>query len=150
MATNADLASGELRGFLEAFARLNDKTNHGCTFTFDRLPEARTVSKAIELLFRGEATRVTVTPIENWPQALRAIFKLWLFQFQVTGMAHLVDRNKSFALSYDQGRGQIIDWVMERLDRIVQPAAVWKVEVETKSFYECGVDDIVFESAGAS
>jgi hypothetical protein len=98
MATDADVALGELRGCLEAFARFNDKTNHGCTFTFDRLPRAANVGKAVELFFRGEATKVALTRMDDWPQEVKAIFKLWLFQFQVAGMAHLVDRGKNFSL----------------------------------------------------
>lgn len=148
--TDEEIAFGELRGCLLAFARFNDKTNHGCTFTFDCLPQATSVRQSLERFFRRQATKVVLTQLEDWSQTVRALFQTWFFQFQVPLMGRLVDRGKTFSLSHDSGRESLLDWVMNRLEAVVGQAIAWKVDVQTSDFYECGWDDVAFETAEGS
>lgn len=145
MSTDRDQAFGELRGFLAAFALLNDKTDHGYTFEFERLPAATDAVQAVELSFRGEATKVEATPVDDWPRAVRKIIEKWLFEFNDVNSRHLVDADCDFELSHDVGRQRMIDWVMARLVAVVQESVVWTVFIDTKGFYECACDDVVFE-----
>jgi hypothetical protein len=150
MATDSEIAYGELRGFLEAFARLNDKADHSYTFTFDWLPKPQDIGSAIKAWFDGQATKVATTLIEEWSPEVRNIFRRWLFQYQVSTKDHLVDPNNTFSLSHDSGREALLDHVMMAIGRVVQPLSVWKVNVETIGFYECAWEDIAFEGADFS
>lgn len=145
-----DVAFGELRGFLKAFALFNDKCDHGYTFLLDRLPKAASLRESIEPYFGDDATKVVLSSVENWSQAVAAKLKHWLFQFQASDFAQLEDRSKRFSLSHDCWRESEIQLVVKKLEDVIHPIAVWKVEVEPKGFYECEWDDIAFETAAGS
>ena len=148
MAVDRDTALGELRGLLEAFARVNDKADHGYDFSIVALPRASTVVAAIEQAFAGEARRVVATPVHDWKPALRAALESWLFQFRSasTGGALLVDAHQQFALSDERGREAVLDWAMERLAILGPMSQVWRIDIETKRFYECAWADFALET----
>ncbi len=138
----ATLAYGELRGFLRAFEALNAKTNHSYTFSFDAIPKTDDVSTAIQQ--RLEDCRVETRRIDDWVSETKRILERWLFAYQdPTG--RLEDQHRTFALSHESSRRALVDTVMEMLKAIVTPLNAWRVEVQTKQFYECAWDDIAFE-----
>jgi hypothetical protein len=63
MPADSDLALAELRGSLEAFARFNNKTNHGYTFTLDVLPLTGSIEQSIKCSFGDDVTKVSVFPL---------------------------------------------------------------------------------------
>ncbi len=140
------IACGELRGFLEAFARFNDKTNHVYSFNFFTLPHAESVAESVKAWFGGNEIEVTATAVEDWQAIVRGLFGRWLFQFQDLRSDHLADPRRSFSLSDDSGRNAILDWLIATLDKAVRPTMVWSIAVVTTWFYECAWDDLVFDS----
>jgi hypothetical protein len=140
-----DLAIAWLQGFLRAFAWFNQKADHGYTFSLDVIPKSSSVEEAIERHFRGEMVRMKLTPVAGWPEVVRGLLARWLFQFQDPRGDHLEDPRRSFSLSHEAFRPMFWEEVMGRLASAVQPEAVWRVEVQTRGWYECDWDDIAFE-----
>jgi hypothetical protein len=147
MAIDAELTFGELRGFLNAFAMFNDKSDNGYSFSFERLPPAADACSAIERYFGEVLESVSATPMADWQQTIRRIVRQWLFEFQdASSTQHLSDQRKTFALSHDWGRERAVDWIVKEMVQLMGDPTAWKVEVRTKRFYECAWDDIVFIS----
>lgn len=140
-----DPAVAWLQGFLHAFEWFNQKTNYGCTLTLDILRKPASVQEAVESHFGGELDRLALHPVEDWQEFVRELLGRWLFQFSDPSMDHLEDPKGSFSLSDDSFRGMLLDEVMGRLMRVINPSAVWKVEVETRGWYECEYEDVAFE-----
>src|SRR6516165_2581161 len=130
MPADSDLALAELRGSLEAFARFNNKTNHGYTFTLDVLPLTGSIEQSIKCSFGDDVTKVSVFPIDDWQTHVRDAFRRWLFQFQNSTTGRLVDTGRNFYLSSDIGREAVLDWIMATLDRVIKPLEVGKVKIE--------------------
>jgi hypothetical protein len=144
------VAYGEVRGFLEAFARLNDRTNFACTFTFEALPDSGSLEGSLRASFGDVLVDCRATPVRDWRAEVRAVLDRWLFQYRNPGEEHLPDPGNSFYLSDGHARGELIDWVTDAIGRAARPTAAWRVDVVTECFYECTWDDLVFESADRS
>ncbi len=145
-----DPALGRLQGFLDAFARLNDKTDHSYSFEYHRLPQAATATDAVKAVFGADLKSLEVTPLIDWPQAARRVLRKWLFEFQCVRDDHLVDKYEAFLLSDEVGRVELLDDVLKMLIAVGHPTAVWQLNVETKRWYEGAWDDIVFETANGT
>ncbi len=146
MTSDADVRFGELRGYLEAFADLNGKTNHGYTFEIDRLSPDGSIVDAIKLWVRDKAARVTVEPVDDAGRAAKSMFERWLFEFQDPHGPRLDDTNSDFEVSNDRGRERIIDRLLERIAAATCATSVWIVHVRTESsFYACAWDELAFE-----
>jgi hypothetical protein len=147
MASESSVALGELRGFLSAFALVNEKVNNLYTFTIDRLPPAPDIRGALHQAFSGDLTEVTTTPVDDWHSTVRAALGRWLFEFQNPHDARLVDAQEAFTLSSEWGRERILDWAIDRLRAVVAPTVVWKTDIGTKFYGDNMRDDFVFETA---
>jgi hypothetical protein len=134
-----------LQGFLHAFAWFNNKTNHGYTFTLVTVPKPLSVRQALERHFGGELDGLVLAPVEDWTGFVRELMGRWLFQFSDPSSDHLQDPRESFSLFHDHFRGMVLDEVMARLTAVINPSAVWKVEVRLRGWYECYYDDLAFE-----
>jgi hypothetical protein len=134
-----------LQGYLHAFAWFNNKCNHGYTFTLEILPKPASVQEAIKSYFGGELESLTLAPISDWRGFVRALLSRWLFQFGDSSMDHLEDLRNSFSLFDDDFREMLLDEMVNRLSISLNPSSVWKVEVDTRGFYECHYEDLAFE-----
>lgn len=153
MAADAELAAAELNGLLGAFAWVNGKTNHGYTFTFTRLPAAASVADAVRLAVADPDTPtarvgLSLTRLRGWRTPVARTLQQWLFGFRTDRVGGtLRDPADTFTLSAPWGKRAAVAWVMTVLDRAVTPTAVWRVDVDVDRHYECGWEDLAFETA---
>jgi hypothetical protein len=128
---NSSLRFGEIRGFLEAFARFNDKPDHGYSFTFELLPSTNSIRASMELHFNGALTSLELTPIADWRTAIRDILSRSLF-------GQLLTDNRDSV--------RVFNWLIDRIDSCANPSTTWKADVGVSGFYECDWDDVVFQT----
>ena len=145
MSAEVDSAIAWLQGFLHAFEWFNHKTNYVAALTLDVLPKPGTVRQAVEAHFEGDLKDLTLAPVEDWPAFVRGLLGRWLFQLGEPSMDHLVDPRRSFSLSHDRFREEMLDEMMARLAGAVRPTAVWTARVQTRGWYECSYEDVAFE-----
>lgn len=147
MNQETQIAFGEARGFLTAFAHVNSRGDLACTFEFDLLPESRNLIESVDLRFAGLAREITLTPISNWREAISQALRKWLFDF-------LVDRDRILSpksqlwLADPNGQDPIVEWLMKRLEATAPDPTVFSVGFLIDVHYECAADDFVFTSGG--
>jgi hypothetical protein len=104
---NSSLGFGEIRGFLEAFARFNDKPDHGYTFKFELLPSTKSIRELMELYFNGALTSLELTLIAGWRTAIRGILSKRLFGQLLTD-------------NHDSER--VLNWLIDRIVSCANPS----------------------------
>ncbi len=131
MVEGADLILARLEGFLQAFARLNDKTNHGCTFTVYQLPKGANAQAALAAYFKAQPSEFRVTRLTDWEREARQVFSRFLFLFRdpIAGREYgdyLVDPHSSFVLMSEPGRQSLLD-DLAAVFHSLAIAAAWRV-----------------------
>src|SRR5262245_37218435 len=154
VSAEVDPAVAWLQGFLHAFAWFNNNTDHGYTFTLDVLPKPSSLRDAVVHHFAGDVERLELTPVPEWSGAVREVLTEWLFAFRAPADTpteeyfRLQDPHRSFSLSDEGFRDMLLNEVLGRFETVVRPTEVWKVQVDTRQWYECYYNDLAFEEDG--
>jgi hypothetical protein len=134
------VAYGEIRGTLSAFALLtfDSVPDISYTFDFEYLEKVKTAQATIESYAADWADTVTLLPLAAWKQVFLTTFKNWLF-------------NKlTFPQWYKSSWfDPHINELITKIEQLVQPTAVWRVDISTKGFYELLWEDFALENEHA-
>jgi hypothetical protein len=147
MSQESQVAYGEARGFLAAFAHVNSRGDLTCTFEFDLMPEAPNLIEAVDLRLAGQAREIKLTPIPNWRNVIRQALRRWLFDFLVE-RDRLLKSGSVFWLANQDSQEPVVEWLMERLESTAPEPTVFFVGFLMDVHYECAAEDFVFSSGG--
>jgi hypothetical protein len=157
---------GKISGVLEAFARVNGKTNHGFTFEIEMLESQKSVEHASKDLFEVHYPDVEVELrlLASWKSDVAKCLEGWLFQYQPqfdesglevrggggSAFSSLKDTDSSFDLSRAGARSDLALALCDDIDSIAQVARVYELHISTQSWYEASWSDFVFEGQKAN
>ncbi len=128
---DAGIILARLGGFLQAFARFNDKTKHDCRFEVYQLPKRADAPSALAEFFKAQRSDFRLTPLADWEREAREVFDRFLFLFRdpVAGRAYgdyLVAPHGSFVLLSGSGRQSLLD-ELAAVVRSLAVSAAWRV-----------------------
>lgn len=138
---------GRLAGQLQAFAYLNNKTNHGYSFELWELSNNKSMEMAIIELPIG-VKNVTLTTLDSWEEFLAQCLEKWLFSFQHKGTRDdntLQDAKNYFSLSHSSFKEDFILDLLVSIDELIDPIQGSYVNIKVDGWYECAWDDIAIE-----
>jgi hypothetical protein len=134
------VAYGEIRGTLSAFAQLifESVPDISYSFDFDCLEKKGTAQATIEACTAGWADAVILLPLAEWKEVFLTTFKEWLSD------------KLPFPQWYDRRWfDRDIEELITKIEQVVQPTAVWQVNLKTKGFYELDWEDFALENEHA-
>jgi hypothetical protein len=130
---------GEIRGMLSAFAELLFQGTPDIHFSFDfeYLQKLETVQATLEAYTHKWAETVTLVPLASWKETLQKALETWLF-----GNLLLPEFSKPYKHS-------VIEHIIDKIEHLVRPTAVWRVDIKPKGFYELEWEDFSLENEKA-
>lgn len=135
-----------LRGFLEAFAWVNGKTNHGYTFEIDRVEDAGEVEDAVAKRFaRDEPSKIALTKLVDWRGEVAATLERWLLRYlrDDPRVGHLEDARKAFSLSHPSFIPDLIAPLVNKIASLSSIQRGFGIDIKTDRFYACESTDMV-------
>lgn len=135
----SNVALGQLRGMLTAFAWANGKCNHGYNFKVEKLPPGTDIHESLLLYFGENAIRITEAELPEWREPIRQASQRWLFQ-----ISDSIDRRIHSNFADEDCQHEILDELLAAITVGLQPSLAWRVQIEPKGFYECAWDDFAF------
>lgn len=130
---------GEIRGMLSAFADLSFQGSPDIQFSFDfeYLQKLETAQATLEAYTHEWAETVNLVTLASWRETMLKTLETWLF-----GSLPLPEFTKPYKHS-------IIEQLVDKIEQLVQPTAVWRVDVKPKGFYEIEWEDFALENEQA-
>lgn len=141
--TNRLTTIGQIQGFLQAFAIVNGKVNHGYYFTFEHLVGYRTIEEFQDSY--KDDPHFTVQLLTDWQPELCTTLLRWLLEFLNSSDDVLTDKKHAFSISGDMGRQEITDEFLAKITSLGEPDAVWKIDW---SYWECYAEGFIFSING--
>lgn len=140
--SNPVLALGELRGLLAAFAWVNHKCDHFCTFTVEELSSGAELQESLNQHFGTAAMEVSAVQIGDWNSEVGDAFLRWLFRFR-----DLVKPDVVCALTDERSQREIVATIMNAFTAGLQSLEVWRVKIKPREFYELRWDDFAIRGS---
>ncbi|HUE70229.1 MAG TPA: hypothetical protein VMP01_05005 [Pirellulaceae bacterium] len=141
MTSNQIAELAEVRGVLCAFEWFNSKVNYSPTFALEELPKRPTLQEALQTHFEGNALEIETNPVVDWIHATRALFSKWLFEYR-----DLIAPDAFGCVNSRQAESKLVEEIVRKMERAIQPTAAWTVKVKTRQLYELFWDDLAIES----
>jgi len=156
-----DYELGRIKGILEGFSYVNNKTNHGFTFRIDILGSEHSLEESSNEFLKNmySDAQVSFEPIKSWVPTLSSYFEKWLFCYQphkdgkgntMAGgcgsyYSYLKDIDSSFNLYHKTFRNEFISELCNSIESIINVVRAVEVRLNTKDWYEVDWNDIALE-----
>lgn len=131
---------GEIRGIFSAYASLSFKDAPYIQYTFDfqYLEKLETIQATLEAYAVTWASAVRLTPLPAWKETLQPTLEFWLCDSLMV------------PTSTKKYWSQVVTNLLNKIEQLVQPTAIWRVEIDEKSFYELLWEDFALENEHAA
>jgi uncharacterized protein (TIGR02996 family) len=137
------LALGRLEGLLRAYSQVNE---HRSDISYDFDPTlirpAGLLVDRVNHHFPECCHPVSLERIPDWQTTQRDVLTRWLFD----SLRNLRPGPDRLAILDENRRSDLVTMVIRAIEELIQPRAVWRLQVTENRFYALAWDDFVLEA----
>jgi hypothetical protein len=137
------LALGRLEGLLRAYSQVNE---HSSDISYDFLPTlvrpAGLLADQVSTHFLEDYHPVSLEKVLDWEATRRDVLTRWMFD----SLSSLRTGVLRLAVLDESRRGDLVNALVLAIEEVIQPRAVWRIQVSVDGFYALSWDDFVLEA----
>jgi uncharacterized protein (TIGR02996 family) len=138
------LALGRLEGLLRAYSQVNE---HSSDISYDFVPKlvrpAGLLADQVSDHFPECYHPVSLERVLDWEATSRDVLTRWMFDSLNSLRGGPLIR---LAFLDERRRGDLVDALVLAIEEVIQPRAVWRIQVTVNGFYAIAWDDFVLEA----